>query len=106
MFCHRDLLTLSLEDQAIDYDGDLQPIVEQYTSYYAAADEKHDPSSCPVPPEELVSARGIEVGHIFYFGTKYSKPMRAVVTTAEGEEVPVEIGFVRHRRIAPGWRNY
>ena len=43
-------------------------------------------------PNELVTARGIEVGHIFYFGTKYSKPMGAVVAGPNGEEVPLEMG--------------
>jgi len=61
-------------------------------SLYAAADEKHDPANCPVPPERLKSARGIEVGHIFYFGTKYSKAMNAVVAGPNGEPVTVEMG--------------
>jgi prolyl-tRNA synthetase len=59
---------------------------------YAAADEKHNPDSCPVPKERLKTARGIEVGHIFYFGTKYSKPMGAVVTGPNGDEITVEMG--------------
>ena len=59
---------------------------------YAAADEKHNADSCPVPKERLKTARGIEVGHIFYFGTKYSKPMGAVVTGPNGDEVTVEMG--------------
>jgi prolyl-tRNA synthetase len=45
-----------------------------------------------VPTEAQVSARGIEVGHIFYFGTKYSEPMKAVVATGDGKDVPVHMG--------------
>jgi prolyl-tRNA synthetase len=45
-----------------------------------------------IPSDAQVSARGIEVGHIFYFGTKYSAPMKAVVATGEGGEVPVHMG--------------
>ena len=45
-----------------------------------------------VPEDKRVSARGIEVGHIFFFGDKYSKPLGAVVTTGEGKEVPVKMG--------------
>jgi len=45
-----------------------------------------------VPADKQVSARGIEVGHIFYFGTKYSEPMRAVVATQEGKDAPVHMG--------------
>jgi prolyl-tRNA synthetase len=59
---------------------------------YAAADDEHDPNNCPVPPERLRSARGIEVGHIFYFGTKYSKPLGAIVTGPSGESITVEMG--------------
>jgi prolyl-tRNA synthetase len=60
---------------------------------YAATDEKHDPANPNVPPpERLRQARGIEVGHIFYFGTKYSKAMNAVVAGPGGEQVPVEMG--------------
>src|SRR5262249_42886974 len=55
-------------------------------------DEIHKPDACPVPPERLVSKRGIEVGQTFYFGTKYSKPLGAVVAGPGGEEVPLEMG--------------
>jgi prolyl-tRNA synthetase len=66
--------------------------IEQLKSLYAATDDQHDPAACPVPPDRLRSGRGIEVGHIFYFGTKYSKPMGATVVGPDGEEVPVEMG--------------
>jgi prolyl-tRNA synthetase len=66
--------------------------VETIQSYYAATDEQHDPDQCPLPPERLRSGRGIEVGHIFYFGTKYSKPMGAAVTGPDGEDIFVEMG--------------
>ncbi len=59
---------------------------------YGASDDKHDPQTCPVPPERLKHARGIEVGHVFYFGTKYSKAMGATVTGPNGESVAVEMG--------------
>jgi prolyl-tRNA synthetase len=70
--------------------GDLE--VDALKTLYAAADEKHDPAACLVPPERLRSGRGIEVGHIFYFGTKYSEPMGATVMGPNGAEVPVEMG--------------
>jgi prolyl-tRNA synthetase len=70
--------------------GDLD--VEELKALYAATEEKHDPASCPVPEDRLRSGRGIEVGQIFYFGTKYSKPMGAVVTGPDGQEIPVEMG--------------
>ncbi|MBP2291090.1 proline--tRNA ligase [Azospirillum rugosum] len=92
VFCHKDWLNLDVLQNAPGFDEDLQPFFDQYTSIYAATDEKHEPGSCPVPESDLVSARGIEVGHIFYFGTKYSKPMNAVVAGPNGEPVPVEMG--------------
>jgi prolyl-tRNA synthetase len=66
--------------------------VEHLQGLYAATDEEHDPASCPVAAERLRSGRGIEVGQIFYFGTKYSKPMGATVAGPDGQEVPVEMG--------------
>jgi prolyl-tRNA synthetase len=76
----------------IDYDSDLEPFFKKWTSLYAATDDMHDPAKCPLSADQLVTARGIEVGHIFYFGTKYSKPMGAVVAGPNGESVPVEMG--------------
>ena len=90
--CHRDLLGFDVLGSEIDYDGDLERVVGRWTDLYAATDKKHDPASCPVPPDQLVEALGIEVGHIFYFGTKYSKSMDAVVAGPNSEPVPVEMG--------------
>jgi prolyl-tRNA synthetase len=66
--------------------------IEELKSRYAATDDEHDPANCPVPAERLRTGRGIEVGHIFYFGTRYAKPMGATVMGPDGEEVPVEMG--------------
>ena len=52
----------------------------------------HNPENCPVPLEKLKTARGIEVGHVFYFGTKYSIPLGAYVMGPDGKQVPVEMG--------------
>ncbi|UUX50389.1 proline--tRNA ligase [Nisaea acidiphila] len=72
--------------------SEVNGIVEKYTSLYAATDEKHDTENCSVAAADLKERRGIEVGQIFYFGTKYSAPLNAVVSTPEGEEVPVHMG--------------
>jgi prolyl-tRNA synthetase len=92
VFCDRAWLETEILDMAVDYDRDLEPQFRQWTSLYAATDEKHDPQSCPVPEDRLEVRRGIEVGHIFYFGTKYSKPMNAVVAGPDGEPITVEMG--------------
>ncbi|ADZ70512.1 proline--tRNA ligase [Polymorphum gilvum] len=93
VFCDRSLLDLPTPGEDTDFLSDLSPIVEAWTTPYAATDEMHDETTFAALPEaERVSARGIEVGHIFYFGTKYSEPMGARVMTAEGTEVPVHMG--------------
>ena len=75
-----------------DYSNDLQPIIDHWTSLYAATDDKHDAKSCPVKDKDLVTGRGIEVGHIFFFGTKYSKAMGATVLDKDGNTVPLQMG--------------
>jgi prolyl-tRNA synthetase len=92
VFCHKDLLKLDPLSIEPDYARDLEPVIAPFVAKYAATDEKHDAKACPVPPEELLHTRGIEVGHIFYFGTKYSKPMNAKVQGPKGEDVFVEMG--------------
>jgi prolyl-tRNA synthetase len=93
VFCHRGLVDKNILGRGIDYDGDLQPIVNEWTSLYAATDDMHDKAAFDrIPESERLTARGIEVGHIFYFGTKYSKPMNAVVTGPGGEQITVEMG--------------
>jgi prolyl-tRNA synthetase len=72
---------------------DLQRFFTEMTSHYAATDEKHDPAAWEgVAPARRREGRGIEVGHIFYFGTKYSKPMGFTVSGADGKPVPPEMG--------------
>ena len=81
-------------DSAYDeLDLDMEnPDIEALRDIYAAEEEKHDPADCPVSLDRLKQAKGIEVGHIFYFGTKYSKSMGLAVTRADGEEVAPEMG--------------
>ena len=94
VYCHADYLDFQAPDANVAYDDDLSPVIEHWTSHYAATDEKHDPArfDAEVPKDRQISTRGIEVGHIFYFGNKYSKPMGAMVMNADGIEVPVEMG--------------
>jgi prolyl-tRNA synthetase len=94
VFAHRDLVEMGAPGADIDWDGDLQPLVEQRTRLYAASDEMHDQArfEAEAPEDKRMSARGIEVGHIFYFGDKYSKPMKAMVTGPDGTERPVQMG--------------
>ena len=61
-------------------------------SIYAAVDDQHDEKNCPIPNNELKISKGIEVGHIFYFGTKYSKKLNAYVQDNSGKNSPVHMG--------------
>ncbi len=72
--------------------GERTAFFKKVTSYYAAADEMHVPENCPVPEDRLVSRRGIEVGHIFYFGTKYSAPFDAAIAGPDGAPRLMEMG--------------
>jgi prolyl-tRNA synthetase len=95
VFCHRDYLDMMVPGENVNFDdiGRLQTVVDRWTSLYAATSEKHNPPAFDaLPADKQVSARGIEVGHIFYFGTKYSEPMKAVVTGPDGVDVPVQMG--------------
>ncbi|WP_150524858.1 proline--tRNA ligase [Roseibium sediminis] len=93
VFLNKALLDLDTPAEDTDFFSDLTPIVDAWTTPYAATDEMHDAAAFDAIPEEnRVSARGIEVGHIFYFGTKYSDAMGAKVATSEGTEVPVHMG--------------
>jgi prolyl-tRNA synthetase len=93
VFVSRKLLEMDPLAVAPDYDSDLSGLVGQWTGHYAATDEMHDPAAWEALPEaDRVTARGIEVGHIFYFGTKYSKPMGLSVQGPDGAMVAPEMG--------------
>ncbi len=95
VYCHKDFLDFTVPGADTDFDNvqGLQGIVDAWTSLYAATSEKHDGAAfAAIPDDRKVSARGIEVGHIFYFGTKYSEPMKASVAGPDGQERPVHMG--------------
>ncbi|WP_289033942.1 proline--tRNA ligase [uncultured Roseibium sp.] len=94
VFCHSDFLAKEIPGEDVDFDSDLSPIVADWTSNYAATEDVVDMAEfeAAVPEEKRISARGIEVGQTFYFGTKYSEPMGAKVTGPDGKDVPVHMG--------------
>lgn len=79
-------------DQAYDNWPSSERTFEKLKNIYIASDEKHDALHCPVPAERLCRTRGIEVGHIFYFGTKYSCSMNMSLTGADGQPFYPEMG--------------
>jgi len=86
VYCDRAVLDLAVPPDDVDYDGELDPLIHAWTSLYAATSDVHDAVryETSVPAERRVRTRGIEVGQIFYFGTKYSEPMRTRVTMPDG----------------------
>ncbi|OZB17996.1 MAG: proline--tRNA ligase [Rhodobacterales bacterium 34-62-10] len=95
VFYDSEITDLKFGDRAIDYDSvdQCKAVLEEFTSRYARTDETHDAAIFnQIPEERRRTARGIEVGQIFYFGTKYSEAMGATVQTADGTKVPVHMG--------------
>ncbi|PST21195.1 proline--tRNA ligase [Rhizobium sp. JAB6] len=95
VFCHKDFVNFDIpgEDTNFEDVAGLKSIFDKWTSVYAATSEMHDEAAFNAIPEgDRLSARGIEVGHIFYFGTKYSEPMGAKVQGPDGKEHAVHMG--------------
>ncbi|MBN8291758.1 proline--tRNA ligase [Rhodobacter sp. NTK016B] len=96
VFYDSEITDLRFGEREIDYDNvdQCRAVLEEFTSRYARTDDTHDAAAfeAQVPEERRRSARGIEVGQIFYFGTKYSEPMGATVVNDKGERVPVHMG--------------
>ncbi|TQM93055.1 proline--tRNA ligase [Roseinatronobacter monicus] len=96
VFYDSEITDLKFGDRAVDYDNvpECQAVLEEFTSRYARTDETHDDTvfQDQVPEERRRSARGIEVGQIFYFGTKYSEAMGATVVGPDGQRTPVHMG--------------
>ncbi|NCO22710.1 MAG: proline--tRNA ligase [Rhodobacterales bacterium] len=95
VFYDSEITDLKFGDRAIDYDSveECRAVLDEFTSRYARTDETHDEAEfAKVPEARRRTARGIEVGQIFYFGTKYSEAMGAVVDNGKGGKVPVHMG--------------
>ena len=95
VFCDKSYLEMEAPDEGVDYQdaSAMAKIVSDFTTPYAATDEMHDEADWnKVDAGSQLSARGIEVGHIFYFGTKYSEPMKAKVMGPDGKEHFVHMG--------------
>jgi prolyl-tRNA synthetase len=94
VYCDKRVLDLPIPAADTDYDADLSPLIAQWTEFYAATEDVHDAARFEreVAPENRVHTRGIEVGQVFYFGTKYSEPMKALVTGPDGVERAIHGG--------------
>jgi prolyl-tRNA synthetase len=109
VFFDRAVTELKLGRREVDYDNRQQvaSICQEFTRLYARTDETHDAALFDqIPEERRVVGRGIEVGQIFFFGTKYSESMNAYVTSAEGSPGPRPDGLARDRRLPPPGRDH
>ena len=95
---HEFQILANTGESTLYYDKELEKInpekiePEKLQSFYAAVDDLYDEKNCPIPKEKLKISKGIEVGHIFYFGTKYSEKLGAYVQNNKGEKVAVHMG--------------
>ena len=96
VFFDRDFYDMDWSAFDIDYDdvAAVSRIVDDFTAKYAATDDKHDQAEFDrqVPKARQLTGRGIEVGHIFFFGAKYSEPLGAFVQGPDGKMTPVLSG--------------
>ncbi|MBU2962976.1 proline--tRNA ligase [Citreicella sp. C3M06] len=96
VFYDSQITDLKFGERAIDFDSveQCQAVMEEFTSRYARTDETHVQAEfeAQVPEERRRTARGIEVGQIFYFGTKYSDALNATVNDGQGKDVAVHMG--------------
>src|SRR6185436_11510545 len=95
VFFDRDFYDMDWTEFTIDYNdaAAVGKLVDDFTSKYAATDDKHEVAEFEkLPPDRRLSGRGIEVGHIFFFGSKYSEPLGAVVQGKDGQPVTVLSG--------------
>ncbi|MDG7053070.1 MAG: proline--tRNA ligase [Wolbachia endosymbiont of Alcedoecus sp.] len=94
---HEFHILASTGESTLYYDNKLSELlesedIESLKSIYAVADDMHDLKTCPILQEQLSISKGIEIGHIFYFGDKYSKPMNAKVASHNGKNVNIHMG--------------
>jgi len=94
VYCDRRVLELPVPGEDVDYGADLSPIIDQWTGLYAATEDVHEAARYEreTRPEDRLQTRGIEVGQVFYFGDKYSKPMKALIAGPDGVERPAQMG--------------
>tara|TARA_Y100000590_G_scaffold444158_1_gene574587 strand:+ start:1082 stop:2383 length:1302 start_codon:yes stop_codon:yes gene_type:complete len=95
---HEFQILANTGESTLYYDKNLEKLdpekidTNKLQSFYAAVDDLHDEKNCPIPKDQLKISKGIEVGHIFYFGTKYSEKLGAYVQNNKGEKIPVHMG--------------
>ena len=93
VYVDRRILDIDIPDN-IDYENDSTDIVDEWTKFYSVTDDMYDEKTYKknVSEENRLIMRGIEVGHVFYFGDKYTKPLNANVQDNTGQTKPIQSG--------------
>ena len=93
VYIDKRILDLEIPEH-VDYHNDAKNIVEEWTKYYSVTDDMYDQGTYEnkVSKENRMEMRGIEVGHVFFFGDKYTKPLKANVQDSEGKINPMQSG--------------
>ena len=95
---HEFQIIANTGESTLYYDKDLEKInpeniePQKLQSYYATVDDLYNAEECPISKDQLKISKGIEVGHIFYFGTKYSEKLGAYVQNNQGDKIAVHMG--------------
>ena len=94
IYLDKNILNEVLPILSYDDSNAIAVLVKKWTSFYAAADDKYDKNEYfkSVSENDRLNTKGIEVGHLFYFGNKYSLPLNANVNSQDGKIIPVEMG--------------
>ena len=94
IYLDKNILNEALPILSYDDSNAIAVLVKKWTSFYAAADDKYDKNEYfkSVSENDRLNTKGIEVGHLFYFGNKYSLPLNANVNSQDGKIIPVEMG--------------
>ena len=94
IFCDRNLLEIDIDENIYNSNDKIISVVENYLNFYSATDDKHDEKKFKnlVSKNNQLNGRGIEVGHIFSFGDKYSNPMKASISGSDGKISDVFMG--------------
>ena len=94
IFCDRNLLEIDIDENIYNSNDKIKSVVENYLNFYSATDDKHDEKKFNnlVSKNNQLNGRGIEVGHIFSFGDKYSNPMKASISGSDGKISDVFMG--------------
>ena len=93
IFADKRIFEINLENYNFS-DASLTKMRKDFTEMYAVTDEKFDEKKFnqEVDKQNQIKTRGIEVGHIFYFGDKYSKPMNCLIDNKSGKKISVKMG--------------